>query len=76
MVGKVLSVGPKVTLAKVGQRVGCGAQVWSCLECRQCKNDNETYCKHQVDAYDQQYPGTNYITQGGYSSHTRIHEYW
>ncbi|KAL7819398.1 GroES-like protein [Trichoderma aethiopicum] len=76
VVGKVLRVGPKVTLAKVGQRVGVGAQVWSCLECRQCKNDNETYCKHQIDAYGAPYLDTGFTTQGGYSSHTRIHEYW
>lgn len=76
VVGKVLKVGSKVTLAKVGQRVGVGAQVWSCLDCRQCKNNNETYCKGQVDAYGAPYPGTDFTTQGGYSSHTRIHEYW
>ena len=78
VVGKVLRVGDKVTLAKVGQRVGVGAQVWSCGDCRQCKNDNETYCKHQVDAYGAKYPGApeTFVTQGGYSSHTRIHEYW
>ncbi|KAI6778879.1 alcohol dehydrogenase-like protein [Emericellopsis cladophorae] len=76
VVGKVLQVGPKVTLAKVGQRVGVGAQVYSCLECRLCKNDNETYCKHQIDAYGAPYLDTGYTTQGGYSSHTRIHEYW
>lgn len=33
---------------KVGDRVGCGAQVWSCLKCKQCKSDNENYCPHQV----------------------------
>ncbi|KAL7960485.1 hypothetical protein V8C34DRAFT_312590 [Trichoderma compactum] len=76
VVGKVIRVGPKVTLAKVGQRVGVGAQVYSCLECRQCKNENETYCKHQIDAYGAPYLDTGYTTQGGYSSHSRIHEYW
>ncbi|CAI6089732.1 unnamed protein product [Clonostachys chloroleuca] len=76
VVGKVLKVGPKVTLAKVGQRVGVGAQVYSCLTCRQCKNENETYCKQQIDAYGAPYLDTGFITQGGYSSHTRIHEYW
>lgn len=76
VVGKVINVGSKVTLAKVGQRVGVGAQVWSCLECRQCKNDNETYCRHQIDAYGAEYLDTGFITQGGYSSHTRVHEYW
>lgn len=76
VVGKVLKVGEKVTLAKVGQRVGVGAQVYSCLDCKQCKNDNETYCKHQIDAYGAPYLDTGYTTQGGYSSHTRCHEYW
>ncbi|RAH57476.1 alcohol dehydrogenase GroES-like domain-containing protein [Aspergillus piperis CBS 112811] len=76
VIGRVLRVGPKVTLAKVGQRVGVGAQVYSCLDCRHCKNGNETYCKEQVNAYGAAYPGTDCTTQGGYSSHTRIHEYW
>lgn len=76
VVGKVLQVGPKVTLAKVGDRVGVGAQVYSCLTCKQCKNDNETYCKSQIDAYGAEYLDSGYTTQGGYSSHTRIHEYW
>ena len=50
-IGRVLRIGSEVTLAKVGQRVGVGAQVYSCLNCRQCKNDNETYCKSHVMAY-------------------------
>ena len=49
IVGKAIRVGPKVTLIKEGERVGVGAQSWSCLDCRQCKNDNETYCTQQVD---------------------------
>lgn len=77
IVGRALRVGPKVTLIKEGQRVGVGAQSWSCLECRQCKNDNETYCAHQRDTYGSEwpeYPGI--ISQGGYSSHVRTHEWW
>jgi alcohol dehydrogenase (NADP+) len=34
IVGKALKVGPKVKSIKVGDRVGVGAQVWSCLDCR------------------------------------------
>lgn len=45
IVGEALRVGPKVTLIKPGQRVGVGAQSYSCLNCRQCNNDNETYCE-------------------------------
>ncbi|KAH6897145.1 chaperonin 10-like protein [Thelonectria olida] len=76
VVGKVVRVGSNVTSAKVGDRVGAGAQVYSCRKCRQCQNDNETYCKHQIDAYGAPYLDTGAITQGGYSSHTRVDEYW
>ncbi|KAI1645345.1 GroES-like protein [Daldinia loculata] len=76
IVGKALRVGPKVTLVKPGQRVGVGAQSWSCLSCRQCKNDNETYCSQWVDTYGAVWPDTGIVTQGGFSSHVRTHEYW
>ncbi|KAI1799534.1 GroES-like protein [Daldinia bambusicola] len=76
IVGKALRVGPKVTLVKPGQRVGVGAQVSSCLNCRQCKNDNETYCPKQVDTYGAVWPDSGVITQGGFSSHIRTHEFW
>jgi len=41
IIGKVLKVGPKVKGIKVGDRVGVGAQVQSCMQCAQCKSDNE-----------------------------------
>lgn len=40
VVGKVVEVGKNVTQFKVGQRVGVGAQVGSCGECKWCKRDN------------------------------------
>lgn len=76
IVGKAIRVGPKVTLIKEGQRVGVGAQSYACLECRQCKNDNETYCKHQLDTYGAVWPDSGVVSQGGYSSHVRTHEHW
>ncbi|RKU47962.1 hypothetical protein DL546_002893 [Coniochaeta pulveracea] len=76
IVGKAIRVGPKVTLVKEGQRVGVGAQSYSCLECRQCKNDNETYCQHQLDTYGAVWPDSGVVSQGGYSSHVRTHEHW
>lgn len=76
IVGKALRVGPKVTNVKAGQRVGVGAQSYSCLECRQCKNDNETYCPKQMDTYGAVWPDTGIVTQGGYSSHVRTHQHW
>ncbi|TGO42449.1 hypothetical protein BHYA_0008g00390 [Botrytis hyacinthi] len=76
IVGEALRVGPKVTLVKPGQRVGVGAQSYSCLQCRQCKNDNETYCRHQLDTYGAVWPETGIVSQGGYASHVRTHEHW
>lgn len=38
-------MGPKVTTIKVGDRVGVGAQISACMDCRDCHEDNETYCK-------------------------------
>jgi alcohol dehydrogenase (NADP+) len=76
IVGTALRVGPKVTLIKPGQRVGVGAQSFSCLDCRQCANDNETYCRQQLDTYGAVWPDTGIVSQGGYSSHVRTHEHW
>jgi len=76
IVGVALKVGPKVTLVKPGQRVGVGAQSWSCLDCKQCANDNETYCRKQLDTYGAVWPDTGLVSQGGYASHVRTHEHW
>jgi alcohol dehydrogenase (NADP+) len=76
IVGKAIRVGPKVTLIKEGERVGVGAQCYSCLKCRQCKHDNETYCLQQLDTYGSKWPDSGVISQGGYSSHARTHEHW
>ena len=80
VVGKAVKVGDAVTTCKVGDRVGVGAQIWACLKCPQCKSDNENYCPHQVDTYGAPYPKDvdpdETITQGGYSSHMRAHEYF
>lgn len=45
IVGTVVKLGSKSNSGlQVGQRVGMGAQVFSCLECDRCKSDNEPYC--------------------------------
>jgi alcohol dehydrogenase (NADP+) len=77
IIGTAVRVGPKVTLIKEGSRVGVGAQAYSCGECRQCKNDNETYCGVlQIDTWGSKWPDTGIVSQGGYSSHVRVHEHW
>lgn len=80
VVGHVVSIGPKVSTTKIGDRVGVGAQVWSCLKCDRCNNDNENYCEHMVHTYGCPYPKeadpAETISQGGYASHIRAHEYF
>ncbi|KAK2806057.1 hypothetical protein FQN51_008010 [Onygenales sp. PD_10] len=77
IVGTAIRVGPKVTLIKAGSRVGVGAQSYSCGDCKQCKNENETYCPNiMIDTYGSKWPETGIVSQGGYSSHVRTHENW
>ena len=72
IVGKVARVGPKVTKFKVGDRVGVGAQCDSCGECVRCHNDNENYCRGEVETYLSFYKDTNTPTQGGYANYVRV----
>ncbi|KAG8527783.1 uncharacterized protein KY384_007937 [Bacidia gigantensis] len=75
VIGKAIKVGDDVTTCKVGDRVGVGAQIQACLECRICKMGQENYCPNKVDTYGAKYKdGT--ISQGGYASHIRAHEYF
>jgi len=75
VIGRAVRVGPKVTKVKVGDRVGVGAQIQADLTCQNCKADQENYCPNSVDTYGAPYKdGT--ISQGGYSSHMRAHEYF
>lgn len=46
VVGRVVEVGKDVKSVKVGDRVGVGAQVGSCGDCKWCKGDNgESVCE-------------------------------
>ena len=75
IVGKAVKVGKDVKTVKVGDRVGVGAQVQADLTCNNCKADQENYCPNCVDTFGAKYKdGT--ISQGGYSSYVRAHEYF
>ncbi|KAI1325455.1 NADPH-dependent medium chain alcohol dehydrogenase [Xylariaceae sp. FL0255] len=82
IVGKAIKVGSAVKDVKVGDRVGVGAQVWSCLKksCNLCQEDQENYCPHQVATYGSPYPKeadpSETISQGGFASHVRAHWYF
>ncbi|GAB7356391.1 hypothetical protein MBLNU459_g7171t1 [Dothideomycetes sp. NU459] len=75
VIGRAIKVGKDVTTVKVGDRVGVGAQISADLNCNNCKTDQENYCPNSIDTYGAPYPdGT--ISQGGYASHIRAHEYF
>ncbi|KAH9477374.1 NADP-dependent alcohol dehydrogenase 6 [Psilocybe cubensis] len=74
--GVAARVGPKVTSIKVGDRVGVGAQICSCLKCDLCKGYNEQYCPDAVDTYNGVYPDSGTVSQGGYSTAIRAHEHF
>lgn len=77
IVGTAVRVGSKVTKIKQGQRVGQGAQCFSCGQCKQCKNGNENYCPViKLDTYGDKYPGTDVTSSGGYGNYTRAHGDW
>ena len=78
IIGIVSQVGKNVKDIKVGDRVGIGAQVGSCMNCDPCKHDNENYCVgdgkgHMVDTYNSLWPDGS-VAQGGYSNAIRAHE--
>jgi uncharacterized zinc-type alcohol dehydrogenase-like protein len=69
--GVVEEVGSDVTKFTVGQRVGVGCMVNSCLDCSACNNHMEQYCENgavytynSLDKYEDSSP-----TYGGYSTH-------
>lgn len=74
--GVVSEVGSNVAKHKVGDRVGVGCMVGSCLACENCKNGDEQYCLNgMVGTYDgvDKY-GTH--TDGGYSTHIVVPEHF
>lgn len=76
IIGRIVKVGANCSTGlKVGDRVGVGAQSFSCLECDRCKEDNEPYCPKSVWTYSTPYDD-GYISQGGYASHIRVHEHF
>jgi uncharacterized zinc-type alcohol dehydrogenase-like protein len=76
IVGRVKSVGAEVTRFKVGELVGVGCMVDSCLQCHECEDGLEQYCNHFVPTYGGPEAGTGKQTYGGYSDRVVVKEHF
>lgn len=77
--GIVSQIGKEVTKFKVGDTVGIGCMVDSCMECESCKNGEEQYCEKGETLFTYGYPDENSptkITQGGYSNNIVVKEHF
>ncbi|KAK9678830.1 hypothetical protein RND81_11G235400 [Saponaria officinalis] len=75
IVGVVSEVGSKVQKFKVGDKVGVGCMVGSCLSCDACEKSLENYCPKMILTYGSTYyDGTK--TQGGYSDIMVVDEHF
>ncbi len=72
--GVVKAVGSKVTRFKVGDHVGVGCFVDSCVGCATRDVDNEQYMPGLVQTYNSVERDGKTATQGGYSDHIVVRE--
>jgi len=74
IVGVVTAVGSDVTKFKVGDKVGVGCFVDSCVGCASRDLDNEQYMPGLVQTYNSVERDGKTATQGGYSDHIVVKE--
>ena len=66
--GRVTAIGPNAKRLKVGQRVGVGWFLGSCMHCHQCMSGSHHLCP--------QAQATIFGHRGGFASHIRAHWAW
>ena len=83
LLGKVTEIGDGVTKCKVGDIVGVGCMVDSCLNCDWCNDGEENYCDNgMIQTYngEKKYGrvlGNKHVkTWGGYSASNVVHEHF
>lgn len=77
IVGKVISVGNKVTNFKIGDLAGVGVMVDSCKTCKTCKKDLEQYCEEGfTGTYNNKERNSDNMTMGGYSTQIVVDEHY
>lgn len=74
VVGTIFNLSPKYDWGlKPDNCVGVYVQVFSWLEYKSCKSDNEPYCRGFVTTYGQDYK-YSYNTKSGYSNYICVKE--
>lgn len=81
IVGRVASVGSAVSRFAVGDIVGVGRMIDSCLHCHSCSHDEEQFCEGAVGptmTYNGYFnpDGSGFNTFGGYSSQIVVKEHF
>lgn len=75
IVGRVTAVGSEVTKHRIGDHVGVGCMVDSCLACDQCRKGEEQLCREgNIGTYGGLDRITKQLTLGGYSKHLVVRE--
>eukprot|EP01064_Diplonema_japonicum_P028852 TRINITY_DN4532_c0_g1_i1.p1 TRINITY_DN4532_c0_g1~~TRINITY_DN4532_c0_g1_i1.p1 ORF type:complete len:351 (+),score=100.20 TRINITY_DN4532_c0_g1_i1:40-1092(+) len=75
IVGIVRNAGPKATMA-VGDRIGVGPNVGSCLNCGSCKKGETQYCGKAVDVYHGVHAETKEKCYGGFAEAMMVDSRW
>ncbi|KAI8098627.1 chaperonin 10-like protein [Halteromyces radiatus] len=76
IVGVATRVGENVKKFKVGDRIGVGAQSFSCLNCNNCKDGYENLCENGlIGTYNGKWPNGD-KTFGGYADKWRGHQHF
>ena len=78
IIGKIASIGNKITKFKIGDLVGVGCLVNSCHECPSCDEGLEQYCENGFTAtynsIDKIGGSANKYTMGGYANKITVEE--
>ncbi|CUG93037.1 NADP-dependent alcohol hydrogenase, putative, partial [Bodo saltans] len=75
IVGEVTAIGTGVTKFKVGDVVGVGCMIDSCLDCEPCKVGHEQYCESGfIGTYNGYEKDGKTLAQGGYSDHIVVRQ--
>jgi len=74
--GVVEQIGSKVQKVQIGDHVGVGCLVDSCLDCRACKRDLEQHCPDSCITYNSTELDKKTPTYGGYSTYVIVRDHF